>query len=831
MDGQAVKWNIKTDYSETAKELANSCNISTVLAQLLVNRGVTTPEQVADFLNPSFDSLHSPWLLPDMKQAVELIDKIIKSNEPILIYGDYDADGVTATALLYEYLSTKFDNIYYYIPDRFKDGYGLTNAGVNSVLERFPQCKLIITVDCGINSIQEIEELNRLGKKVIVTDHHEQLGDLPSAHAVINPKIHTTNYPFKYLAGVGVAFKLVSALAEQIETHYDFNELLKQYLDLVTIGTIADLVPLTSENRIFVSKGLQYIDERRPGMKALMDLLGLEYGEVKAGQVGFVIGPRINAAGRLASADEAVQLLTESSESAARELAKKLDKENRERQKVEQKITKEADEMINRNNLLARGPVLVVWSENWHEGVVGIVASRLLEKYYRPVIVLTRDDEPGKLKGSCRSISGFNMAEALKSCDNLLIKYGGHELAAGLKLESAHLDEFIKQMNHLAQKWLSEDDLLPSIDIDMEIPEEALTRELAEEISQLEPFGMGNPQPVIGCGHIQVASTREVGKSSEHLQIKFKNNMGVLDGIWFKGAEKAKEKNIKTGMPVQAAFIPKISTFKSKSSKGHLSLQLCDMQLPDNQANILRDCRNYSKGKTIKNLLNEKYSTVILVNNKQKRLHLQSQYPQCQVARITEHDRADLDTDNVVLVIYDLPYDPYQVRNWIVNVNPEYLYLLYNSQDKASNNKMWYATIPSENNLQIAYQLLKEQYKQTETDFISKKELQNKLEDKISYPVTNRLINKIMDIFKELKIIEYTDSYHDYVPINTKLINYQEDITTELESSLIYGEEHNRLTNLIFWEECFLKGSYSKLYMLLYNHNISPEYIKELGTY
>ncbi|OWZ83613.1 single-stranded-DNA-specific exonuclease RecJ [Natranaerobius trueperi] len=794
-----TSWNMRVEYTDLIQDLALECSVSPVLAQLLVNRGLTKKEEINSFLSPSLDELESPWLLDDIQIGVDLIQQALDDKKSILIFGDYDADGVTSTALLYDYLTKFNDRINYFIPDRFADGYGLSESGITKALKLYPDTSLIITVDCGISSCKEVSWLKEKGINVVITDHHEQLNELPSADAILNPKRVNSCYPFSSLAGVGVAFKLVLALADSSKA-MTIKQLCENYLDLVAVGTIADLVPLKHENRILVSHGLSKIGSNRVGFKSMLEKLNLLEQKLTTGQVGFLLGPRINAAGRLASASDAVRLLVTDDYDEAQTLAEKLDTENRERRTVEQEITKEANEIIVDNNKTSKSKVLVLYGKDWHEGVIGIVASRLLEKYHRPVIVLTLDNN-GVAKGSCRSIEGFHIAEALQECSDIIEKYGGHELAAGLSIKVENIEEFEQRINQLADKWLTENDLIPTVDIEMMVPEEILSRELAEEIQQLEPFGIGNPQPILGCNSIIVASTKIVGKNNEHLQVKFKGSGSLLDGIWFRGNEKLTH-NLEENTPSKAAFIPKISTWNSKWGK--LSLQICDLQC-DETSNKLIDFRNKSdKYSSLNLLIKRNYIPVILTNTRQQKEFLSSKFVDCYVVRATDVP-FELSEENVLLILYDLPYDPSIVRKWIETIKPKSVCLLYNHFDVDYNSKLWRVTIPYGQELQKVYEKMQNEFKfQTVTKGNFKKWLYEQ-----NSGVTKRWVESVIEIFKELGLI--------YLEDNKVKIKETEN-RVDFSNSNKFLSEQQLIKNIRKWEQCFLSGSNSAIYMLLYEN-------------
>jgi len=480
-------WNIRSADSALCKQLADSLTISPALAQVLVNRGITTPEQADTYLNAGLESCHDPRLLKGMDRAIDRIRRAIAIGERIVVYGDYDVDGLTSTALLHYVLSELGAVVQCYIPHRVDEGYGLNLSACQTL--RKSHARLVITVDCGISSFAEVEALRGFGIDTVVTDHHQPVkGKIPPAFAVINPYQPGCSYPYKSLAGVGLAYKLAVALTED-------EARVRKHLDLVALGTVSDVAPLSGENRILVKYGLQTLSRaEKPGLKALIDVAGIRTDRLTAEHVGFILGPRINATGRMGSAEQALQLLLSVDYAAALPLAQALDSENRERQKVESKTLREAMAIIDREINFKEHRALVLHHDTWHPGVIGIVASRLAERYYRPTVLISTAEEVAK--GSCRSIRNFHIFNALSQCSHLLEDFGGHEKAAGLSIRRDNLAGFKELFNSMAVETLSPDDLVPVIDIDKELSFSLLTEELLNDIERCAPFGMANPRPV-----------------------------------------------------------------------------------------------------------------------------------------------------------------------------------------------------------------------------------------------------------------------------------------------------------------------------------------------
>ncbi len=465
--------------------LTRELKISGVLAQLLINRGIKDSQEAEEFLNAELDSLLDPYGFPDMRMAVGLIKKAAVSKGEIMICGDYDADGITALALLKSTLVQQGVNPSHYIPHRVKDGYGLNKKAVQIAKQK--NIKLLITVDCGTNSRDEIEELRRNDIDVIVTDHHESGNcDLAPASAMINSKLKDCPYKYKGLAGVGAAYKLCQALTG--------NKLFED-LDLVSLGTIADVVPLTGENRIIVKQGLVRLSQaKRVGIKALIEVSRMKARQINSTFVSFILAPRINASGRMDTAETALNLLMSEKKEQADELAGCLDAYNRQRQKIESKIMEEARDVIAKEVNFKEHKVIVIAKEGWHQGVLGIVAAKLADKFYRPVIVISLSGD--LCKGSGRSIKNFHLFHALLECREFLKTFGGHSHAVGLAVDKHSIGDFKDKINHFAREKLTVEDLLPSVDVDMELSMLNVSKELAYEIKRMEPFGTGNPEPL-----------------------------------------------------------------------------------------------------------------------------------------------------------------------------------------------------------------------------------------------------------------------------------------------------------------------------------------------
>ncbi|UNK19878.1 single-stranded-DNA-specific exonuclease RecJ [Paenibacillus sp. N3/727] len=518
------EWRTLSADAEISGQLAKELSVSPLIASLMAARGITSPEDGELFLNGTFDLTHDPFLMLGMNEAVPRIRKALEDKEHILIYGDYDADGVSSTSLmiyLMRHLGASYD---IYIPHRSNEGYGLHNHALDWAHQQ--GVSLVITVDTGISAVEQIAYANELGMDVIVTDHHEPPEQLPDAYALINPKIPACPYPFKGLAGVGVAYKLAQALVGAPP---------QEWLEIVAIGTIADLMPLEGENRILVKNGLLSMRRTRyAGIRALLEVGGVNVDQVTAVNVAFAMAPRINASGRLDHAGRAVTLLTTVHQDEAERLAWELDALNKNRQQVVEQIVQESMDMIQRRwGYDQLPPVIVLAGEGWNVGVVGIVASKILERFYRPVVILGIDPDTGNCKGSARSIPGFDIYEALSSCKDVMHHFGGHPAAAGMSLHMDRLAEFEEGLCSFADVVLREEHFIPVYHADLECSIADVPLKVIDELEMLGPFGMSNAVPKMIFRGMEVMEVRKLGKENKHLKLRFQQNGDRLDAVAF----------------------------------------------------------------------------------------------------------------------------------------------------------------------------------------------------------------------------------------------------------------------------------------------------------
>ena len=558
------KWRIAEPHPEAAARLTAAgypCLVSAVLA----SRGIATAEEAAAFLEHEQRLTYSPFLMADMDKAVERVQWALADHERIAVFGDYDVDGITATCILVDYLQSRGADVLHYIPRRIEDGYGLSVDAIEGLYRK--GTRLLITVDCGITGVEEVDFANSLGMDVVVTDHHECKETLPRAVAVVDPHRPDCGYPFKHLAGCGVALKLALALGGPDREEALFS----RYCTLAAIGTVADVMQMSGENRTIVSRGLAAIEHSDfIGLHALLKEAGLAGREITSVQIGFVLAPRINAAGRMGAADKAAELLLCTDPAEAERMARELCALNRERQNVEQTIYSQAEEMIARLPDRDRS-ALVLESSRWHQGVVGIVASRLSEKYSRPSFMIHLNGDTGK--GSCRSWGGFNLFAALENCKDLLLGFGGHELAAGFTIEEANIPAFRERMNDYARSFQGGAAPVSVLDVDVAITHpSAVTLEELEALSALEPYGSGNARPVFCLLGATLLRTQNVGRN-RHLKLRLGKGSAQFDGIFFSTV--AEDCGCRPGDRVDAAFYLQVNEFRGSRT---VQLQMVDLR-------------------------------------------------------------------------------------------------------------------------------------------------------------------------------------------------------------------------------------------------------------
>ena len=543
------KWQIYETDDEKVRELKEKYKINSLLAAILVNRGITDEEKIRKFLEPTRQDFYNPYLMKDMEIAVNRIIKAIESQEKVIIYGDYDVDGITSITVLKKFLKDVGLEVSYYIPNRLEEGYGLNKNAVEKIVNE--GYTLMITVDCGISGIDEIDYANSLGLEVIVTDHHEPGESLPKALAVIDNKRKDSTYPFRELAGVGVSFKLCQAIGMKLELK---EATYLKYLDIVCIGTISDIVPLVDENRVITKLGLLLVKQTKNlGLKSIIDSSG--YTKINSSTISFGVAPRVNACGRMGKAEEALELLLSTDIYKVNELTKKLNEHNRKRQEIEKFIYESAIEKIEKNHL-NENRTIIVGGEGWHHGVIGIVSSKITEMYFKPSILLSFE-ENGIGKGSGRSIPGFDLHDSLMKCQNTLEKFGGHSMAVGVTIKKENLEEFSKEFEKVAADEKIEE--IPQVlNIDAKVDLNLIDKEMIDSLKELEPFGEANKMPIFAFKNLRIDSIRALSEG-KHLKLTLKEDNKIINAIGFNMGTLAEE--YKIGDKIDVAGVLEINTF------------------------------------------------------------------------------------------------------------------------------------------------------------------------------------------------------------------------------------------------------------------------------
>lgn len=566
------KWNYQPpsqEQTEAAKGLAKETGISPILCKLLLERGITSAAEARRFFRPQLSELHDPFLMKDMSLAVERLNQAMGRKERIMVYGDYDVDGTTAVALVYKFLQQFYSNIDYYIPDRYNEGYGVSVKGVDYAYET--GVKLIIVLDCGIKAVEEIAYAKERGIDFIICDHHVPDDVLPPAVAILNAKRTDATYPYEHLSGCGVGFKFMQAFA--LNNGIEFHQL-TPLLDLVAVSVASDIVPIMGENRVLTYHGLKQLNSNPSvGLKAIIDVCGLSEKEITVGDIVFKIGPRINASGRIQNGKEAVELLIEKDFSAALEKANQINRYNETRKDLDKTMTEEANQIVDRLEGLADRRTIVIYNEDWHKGVIGIVASRLTEIYYRPAVVLTRTDNLAT--GSARSVSGFDVYRAIEHCRDLLENFGGHTYAAGLSMKVENVDEFTRRFEKYVTEHILPEQTSAVIDIDAEIDFRDITPKFYADLKKFNPFGPDNHKPIFCTHHVyDYGTSKVVGRDQEHIKLELVDNKSnnVMNGIAF--GQSSQARYIKTKRSFDICYSIEENTHK----RGEVQLQIEDIK-------------------------------------------------------------------------------------------------------------------------------------------------------------------------------------------------------------------------------------------------------------
>ena len=574
------KWNYKPPTSEeikAAEELGEKLNISPILAGLLIKRGITTESAAKRFFHPQLSDLINPFLMKDMDVAVDRLNDAMGRKERIMVYGDYDVDGCTAVALVYRFLLQFYSNIEYYIPDRYDEGYGLSKKGIDYAHAN--NVKLIIILDCGIKAAEEIAYAKSLGIDFIICDHHVPDEDMPQAVAILNPKRSDDTYPFKHLCGCGIGFKFMQAFAKN--NGIPFSRLMP-LLDLCAVSIAADIVPVTDENRILAYHGLKILNQNpSTGLKAIIDICGLNNREIAMSDIVFKIGPRINASGRIENGRESVDLLVEKEFSHALEKAKHIDCYNEQRKDIDKQMTEEANQIVARLESQRHRSSIVLYDENWKKGVIGIVASRLTEIYFRPTVVLTRDGDLAT--GSARSVTGFDVYSAIKSCRDILLNFGGHTYAAGLPLKWDDIPEFRQRFQKYVDNHIQPEQTEAMLNIDTVIDFKDITKRLHNDLKKFSPFGPCNPKPIFcTVGVYDYGTSKVVGREQEHIKLELvdSKSSNVVNGIAF--GQSASARYIKSKRSFDIAYTLEDNVFK----KNMVQLQIEDIRPAEEEDNV-----------------------------------------------------------------------------------------------------------------------------------------------------------------------------------------------------------------------------------------------------
>ena len=566
------KWSYEQaspEQLERAKELANNLGISPILGRFLIQRGIHTVQEAKRFFRPQLTDLHDPFLYTDMDIAVTRLNEALGRKERILVYGDYDVDGCTAVALVYKFLQQFYSNVDYYIPDRYEEGYGVSHKGVDFAYET--GVKLIIVLDCGIKAIDAIAYAKEKGIDFIICDHHVPDDQLPPAIAILNAKRTESTYPYPHLSGCGVGFKLMQAFA--ISNGIPFSRLIP-LLDLCAVSIASDIVPIMGENRILAYHGLRQLNSNPSiGLKAIIDICGLTDREITINDIIFKIGPRINASGRMQNGKEAVSLLVERNYKTAFNQASQINQYNEQRKDLDKAMTEQANQIVEKLTDHQQQKAIVIYNEEWHKGVIGIVASRLTEIYYRPAVVLTRNEDMAT--GSARSVAGFDVYSAIASCRDLLENFGGHTYAAGLSMKAEHVEEFKRRFQAYVEEHIQPAQTQPILNIDAVIGFQDITHKLFTDLKKFQPFGPDNQKPVFCTHHVyDYGTSKVVGRDQEHIKLELvdDNSSHVMNGIAF--GQSSQARYIKTKHSFDIAYTLEDNTHK----RGEIQLQIEDIR-------------------------------------------------------------------------------------------------------------------------------------------------------------------------------------------------------------------------------------------------------------
>lgn len=807
------EWSLYPQDAEKRLFLARKLDIPEPVAQILINRGISSVEEGEEFLNPALSRLYSPFCMKDMDVAVHIILQALEEHKRIAVYGDYDADGITATALLFSLLRDLGGDLLYYIPSRFEEGYGLHRSALESLHRE--GVSLVITVDCGITSLEDVLYARQMEMDIIVTDHHQPKEVLPAASAVINPQRVDCSYPFKMLCGAGIAYKLGEALLCRAAPGRENK--IEEYLDLVAIGTVADVVPLLGENRILVSCGLQKMKQNpRPGLKALCRVAGLRSEQINATQIAFLLAPRLNAPGRLGDAEPSLHLLLEENPEAAQNIAERLQEANTRRQQIETEIFAEACDLVDETTLKEKR-LLLLGREGWNPGVLGIVASRMAEKFHLPVILLALLDGTGK--GSGRSYGGFDITRALQKCASLLLEYGGHQQACGLKIKEENLAPLSDRLNALAREFFSEEGPLQKIPVELVLEPEMITPRLIESLEQLEPFGQGNPRPLFAGEDWSLARVREIGQGGRHLQLGMEKDNFFFRGISFNGKNK-----LPLCKPYRKVNILFSLSFDRWRGDDNLQLEISSLFYSDEYPGkdiIVVDQRGAAeKGRFLSQLLKGGEKVLVFVNTLGRLHNLERIFLHREGIAFTHQGRfpGENEWDHFnSLVLYDLPLAGDRLAKlctFLMGNNKGnrqlFVYLLYGPQDFRDNLTLLRATIPSFSSLEHVYTSLQEL---ACAQSIPIKHLYGELRERLPSGVTAPLLKKSLEIFQEAA----------YLRLEKETIYLKAELEDDDHCYLLktlaqtgsYRGEREKWEETLAWQQFFLNSPAEKILAFL----------------
>ncbi|WP_374054384.1 single-stranded-DNA-specific exonuclease RecJ [Rossellomorea sp. FM04394] len=755
-----TRWLMTESDQHKISELANELKVPSLVAKLLINRDLDDVEEARNFLFDTGDSFHDPFLFEDMKKATERIHKAIENGERILVYGDYDADGVSSTSVLMTVLRDLGADVEFYIPNRFSEGYGPNEGAFRWAKDE--EFTLIITVDTGISAVNEARLAKELEIDLIITDHHEPGPELPPAFALIHPKVEGTTYPFGELAGVGVAFKLAHALYGELPVHL---------LDLAAIGTIADLVPLRGENRLLAKRGIENLRvSNRLGIKALCRIANSHQHEITEESIGFMIAPRINAVGRLGDADPAVDLMLTEDAEEAKALAEEIDSLNKERQAIVSQMTEEAVEMVENDFPLNDNRALVIGKEGWNPGVVGIVASRLVDKFYRPTIVLSYDSEKGTAKGSARSIAGFDLFKNLSTCRDILPHFGGHPMAAGMTLQLADVAQFRDRLNELACTELTEEDFIPVTQLDASVTVDEISVESIEKLQLLAPFGMHNPKPKWIIDSVSIEHYKKIGSAQNHLKLVLEDKGVQLDGVGFGLGELADHMT-----PFSNASVIGELSINEWNNRKKPQIFLHDVKIEHWQ---LFDVRGIKQVHKWNGLIPEENKKVICFNRATlEKLSLEND----EVILLEDGPSLEgLVTDNASLVLLDLPTSKTILEELLKKGRPHRIYAHFFQEEDH-----FFSTMPTRDHFKWYY------------GFLTKRgsfDLNKHGDDLAKYKGWSKeTIDFMSQVFFDLKFVTIVNGFISLNPEKTKKdlsesLTYQKKQQQyELENELLYS--------------------------------------------